>query len=159
MDSNSSIIVIILLLLVPTLWLYGMYKTYRNKGLFALLVVLSILLLLWRMYDNYSVGGLLIPLNSDEFSEWFSNDMHWSEVILWIIIFFTPFRMVFAEKCSRCGSTDVDEIDRELIAERTKSKMIGDEKQYYNVSTYDVKLQCNECGKTWKRRETEEEAI
>lgn len=168
-----ELLIVILLIVIIIVWMRGLYKIYRSKSKPYGTIFSLFGLLLWRMYDNYSVGGMLIPLSTEDIAEWFYNDIHWSESMAWLVLLVSPFVYSFLESCKKCGSFQLEPIDKNLVSKDTAYKMIDvavstrtdgttvyeKQKQYYDVSFYSVSMKCKECGYQWKKQERVEELL
>lgn len=173
MDIILGILILGITITIPIIWLYGVYKIYKDKSSLYGLIFFLFCLLAWRMYDNYSVGGMLIPLGIEDAKAWILNDIHWIELVLWFFLFAGPFAHAFAESCKKCGSTELKQIDKELVSKDTISKMVDvavgtktdgttiyqKQKEYYNVLIYTITMECKECGYRWKKQKKVEELI
>jgi hypothetical protein len=173
MEYILSLLIDGAMIVIPLIWIYGLYKIYNDASMFWGLLGLLLILLIYRMYSNHSVGGMLIPLNGKEFKEWIFNDVGPIEALIWIGLIVTPLFHAFAETCPECGSSEVKEISKELVSKDLNSRMVDvlvgrdednksiyiKEKEYYNILTFDITMQCKECNHIWVKQKTEQEKI
>jgi len=153
-------------------YIMGIYKIIKNRKLVNVLTPLF-LLLIWRAYSNYSLGGMIIPLNANEFREWVSTGNSIIEFIGWIIVFCMPFYYASRDECPSCESINIEEIDEKELSRDTISKMVNKavgtksdgttiykkEKEYYDVRNYEITMECKDCGHKWKTSRKTESVI